>query len=393
MIFDEIYHARTAYEHLNSMPVYEWTHPPLGKLLISTGILLFGMNPFGWRIAGALFGVAMIPLMYMFGLKVFRRSFYAFCCSFLIMFDFMHFGLSRIATVDIYAAFFIILMYYFIYQYCIRPTTKHLFFCGLFFGIGAACKWITLYAAGGIALLIVFTQYRLYRQSSGNPQLLKTSMVRTFFNCISFFIVIPAIIYCLSYLPYFFVPNAQNDIGLIWRYQSSIFKYHSQYVLNATHPYSSEWLEWPLFIKPLVTYAGESPSTGISSTMAILGNPAIWWAGIAAVFAAIASAWKKKDIQMSVVFVAVAFQYLPWAFVPRITFIYHFFSSVPFIIFCIVYCIKTLTDSFPKAVYAAWGYLAVVFALFVMFFPVLSGLEVSRDYVNNWLHWVDGWNF
>ena len=49
-VFDEIYHARTAYEHILGMKPYENSHPPLGKLFISLGILAFGMNPFGWRI-------------------------------------------------------------------------------------------------------------------------------------------------------------------------------------------------------------------------------------------------------------------------------------------------------------------------------------------------------
>jgi hypothetical protein len=47
MIFDEVYHGRTAFEFLNGMRIYENTHPPLGKTLISIGIRLFGMNPFG----------------------------------------------------------------------------------------------------------------------------------------------------------------------------------------------------------------------------------------------------------------------------------------------------------------------------------------------------------
>ena len=53
---DEIYHARTAYEHLLNLEPYENTHPPLGKYLISLGIRLFGMNPFGWRCVGTLSG-------------------------------------------------------------------------------------------------------------------------------------------------------------------------------------------------------------------------------------------------------------------------------------------------------------------------------------------------
>ena len=62
--FDEIYHARTAYEHILGLEPYENTHPPLGKLIISLGIRIFGMNPFGWRFMGTLFGVLMLPILY-----------------------------------------------------------------------------------------------------------------------------------------------------------------------------------------------------------------------------------------------------------------------------------------------------------------------------------------
>ncbi|MDR0221437.1 MAG: hypothetical protein LBI54_08560, partial [Lachnospiraceae bacterium] len=47
-VFDETFYARTAYEYIHGLPAYERGHPPLGKSLISVGITLFGMNPFGW---------------------------------------------------------------------------------------------------------------------------------------------------------------------------------------------------------------------------------------------------------------------------------------------------------------------------------------------------------
>ena len=50
--FDEIYHARTAYEHILGLEPYENTHPTLGKLIISLGIRLFGMNPFWLAVHG-----------------------------------------------------------------------------------------------------------------------------------------------------------------------------------------------------------------------------------------------------------------------------------------------------------------------------------------------------
>ena len=66
MYFDEIYHARTAYEQLHGLRIYETTHPPLGKDLIMAGVALFGMTGFGWRFSGTLFGVLLVPLAWCF---------------------------------------------------------------------------------------------------------------------------------------------------------------------------------------------------------------------------------------------------------------------------------------------------------------------------------------
>ena len=63
--FDEIYYHRTAYEFAEEMPAYEMTHPPLGKTLIMLGTELFGLNPFGFRFMGTLFGILMLPFMYL----------------------------------------------------------------------------------------------------------------------------------------------------------------------------------------------------------------------------------------------------------------------------------------------------------------------------------------
>ena len=72
--FDEIYHARTAYEMVHHLYCYENTHPPLGKIFIALGVSIFGMNPFGWRFMGTLFGVLMVPIIYVFAKKMFKET-------------------------------------------------------------------------------------------------------------------------------------------------------------------------------------------------------------------------------------------------------------------------------------------------------------------------------
>ena len=158
--FDEIYHPRTALEHLNNVYPYEVSHPPLGKLIISLGIMMFGMTPFGWRFMGTLFGVLMVPILYIFLKNLFGKTSVALCGTALFTFDFMHLVQTRLATIDTYGVFFILASYYFMYRWLAVPAGKKLrhyilplFLSGLFWGIGCASKWTVVYAGAGLALL------------------------------------------------------------------------------------------------------------------------------------------------------------------------------------------------------------------------------------------------
>ena len=84
------------------MPVYETTHPPLGKDLIMVGVALFGMTGFGWRFSGTLFGVLLVPLAWCFARRLTRKRWIGAVAGVLLALDFMRFAQSRIATIDIY---------------------------------------------------------------------------------------------------------------------------------------------------------------------------------------------------------------------------------------------------------------------------------------------------
>ncbi len=523
MYFDEVYHARTAYEHINKIEPYETTHPPLGKVIISLGILIFGMVPFGWRIIGTLFGVAMIPAMYAFGKKMFGKRFYAFCSAFLIMFDFMHFSQTRIATIDSYSTLFVILMYYYMYDYFVnksyvlgfRASLKPLFLSGLFFGLGAASKWIAFYGAAGLALLFFVTkvsEYKDYKKLiTKEPP--KGSWVYRFFThytgftfvyCVFAFVLMPILIYILSYIPWMQVPGEGHGLSLFFKNSQSMLKYHSDLV--DTHPYQSSWWEWPFMVKPMAFYFGSDLEPNMASKIFTMGNPAVWWIGILAfaiitilalskvkkicvpIFAAsimafafivlpgffttsvnklgrseiwwlivcasvlllllVLSKFDKKqliasvasyivfvvtvmlfsgaeknldfykqlntrlamlillttcifilfrgiykyDRKLLVVTAAMVFQYIPWIFITRVVFIYHYFSIVPFLVLSIVYIIKIFVDKYPKGKFIIYVYLGLVLALFVLYYPGLSGLEVPVEYMRN-LKWFGTWYF
>jgi dolichyl-phosphate-mannose-protein mannosyltransferase len=145
--FDEIYYVRSAEQYLNLQVPYEWTHPPLGKLIIASGIAVFGYNPFGWRIIGVIAATLMIPLIYILGKKLFETWIGGFASAFLLTFDFMHFTMARMATVDTYVVFFSLAsqLFFLIYLKDVlkngwKAPVQPLFLAVLFFALGFSTK-------------------------------------------------------------------------------------------------------------------------------------------------------------------------------------------------------------------------------------------------------------
>lgn len=411
--FDEIYHARTAYEYIQGVYSYENTHPPLGKIFISLGIRAFGMNPFGWRIAGCLFGIAMLPFFYIFAKKLLKKSWLAAAVTTLFAFDFMHFTQTRIATIDVFVTFFIIVMYWLMYEYTnksfydqpLKKTFLPLGACGVVMGFAIASKWTGIYAAGGLAVIFFLNLYQRYREyayakrhRSGETAGISHAEIvkkfpeytkKTILFCCVFFVVIPAIIYTLSYIPF----RDNSGAGLLTRMinnQKTMFNYHSNLV--SEHPYSSRWYQWPIMTRPIWYYSGHVSET-VSEGISAFGNPLVWWAGIPAFVFIIYLAIAKKDKNARFLIIAYMAQYLPWFFISRTTYIYHYFPSVPFVTLMIGYVFYWFVRKKPAKwkTAAVWVYVAAAVGLFILFYPVLSGHAVEKEFVSNYLRWFDTW--
>lgn len=418
--FDEIYHARTAEEFILGSDSYENTHPPLGKQIIALGILIFGMNPFGWRFMGTLLGVLMLPIFYHILKRLFNSSFLSVCGTLLFAFDFMHFTQTRIATIDTYAVFFLLLMFdamlIFIQMEVGKAPMKKilpvLLVCGIFTGMGIAAKWTAAYGAVGLAVLffvkLISDGVKISRNDSSEEtkKYLKKSL-KICLWCVLFFIVVPFGIYFASFLPLTTLPgNSQNIWQSFWGYQTHMFNYHSQLV--AEHSFASPWYEWPLDIRNIWYHYSTDPfGTGGVSTINCLGNPMLWWVSLAALLAAAVMLFVKKKTAALFCLVGFASVYVPWTLVPRLTFVYHYFTAVPFIVMALIYAAYELkSNSFfakplmEKGVLAAVPVYKAVLAFFVllnlvlfaMFYPVISGRPTTSEYIE-FLQWMPQWYF
>ncbi len=395
-MFDEVYHGRTAFEFIHSLPTYETTHPHLGKILISLGIRLFGMTPFGWRFMSVLFGILILAVMYLFAKKLFGSTFIAAASTSLLAFDCMHYTLSRIATIDIFAAFFILLMYYFLYEYFCRDSAlKHsakceppsqlsvdvlapLGLCGLSMAFGIATKWTGVYAGAGLGIL--FFWYTLTHFS-------KKQTARLFGFCCVFFIAVPLVVYTLSFLPVVGHTPYKGLIDKAVRGSISMFEYHSKLV--AEHYYSSPFYEWPVVWMPLLD-ANDAVSDTLVSSVSCMGNPAIWWAGIPCSLFVLYRWLGKRDQKAGFLFLSYAAQYVPWMSIGRITFIYHYFPAILFVMLMMGYTMDYAVGRFRYGKKAVILYLITAILVFALFFPVISGLPVSKQWGLH-LRWLKDW--
>ena len=413
--FDEIYHARTAYEHLHGIHAFEWTHPPLGKLLIMVCIKLFGMTPFGWRFAGATVGVLMLPALYLLAKQLWKRTDLAAFTTLLFALDCMHFTQTRIATIDSYPVLFIMLMYWLMFRYMqmsfyhqkLWKTLMPLALCGTATGLAIASKWIGMYAAVGLALLLFYALYQRFAERryalSTQDEALRSQTggfardtCITLAWCVVWFVAVPFAIYYFSYYIHF-LPSGGLNWTRFWTMQKSMLSYHSG---DLPHAFQSPWWEWPIIGKPMWYHAGGRPD-GMVSTIVAFGNPAVWWGGLAATVAMFAytasyglrrlragirGSWletgretRRLLFAATLLVTGFASQYLPWVLVPRSTYIYHYFASLPFIILCMGQCALMLfRDDRKLGYWMCGGYLLLTLALFVGYYPFASGAPMPE---------------
>ena len=362
MYFDELYHAITALEFIRGDKAYEYTHPPLGKIIISWGIQLFGMNPFGWRVMSALFSVMLIPLFYLFIFGLTRSTVWSTLGALLFNVEGMRIVMGRIATLDTFAVFFILAAFALMYAFYnnfpkdksrIISWTLPLALSGVLWGISVAVKWTGVYAGMGLFILFVITvvKWLIIRSKASNSKSLiqdKTVIARissVIVICIICYLLIPFVIYLLSYIPFKEGLNTDSSLfSVMIDNQKDMYNYHSK--LEADHPAGSKWFVWLFNAMPVYFYNGEQMlADGFTAKIFAWGNFAIWLTGLFItatilfdkVKITIDKYYKKqtvaqdKSFNSKILFLLVMYlsMLLPWALISRVSFMYHYYGCVP----------------------------------------------------------------
>jgi Gpi18-like mannosyltransferase len=363
--FDEVYHAFTArvilhgdpkaWEWWNTPPegfAYEWTHPPLAKLGMVAGMLVFGENSFGWRIPGALLGVGSVFLVYLLAKRLFKDEATGLIAAAVFSLDGLALVMSRIGMNDSYILFFSLLsIYLFLKQKDFASAVS--------FGLALASKWSAIWV---IPILFVLW---LRRENKFK--------IPTFI----YFIFLPFAIYLLSYLPMFLTGH---NLSVWWGMQKQMWWYHTG--LRATHPYSSSWWEWPLLIRPIYLYTSNEIA-GFVARIYAMGNPLVFWFGLASVILSFVYSYVEKNKNLAFVVFSYLIFFVPWAVSPRIMFLYHYLPSIPFLAIATAYILRRN----PKLIF---GTLLIFLLVFIYFYPHWAGLQIPL-WLDKSYYWFPSW--
>ncbi len=422
MYFDEVYFSRSAVEFANHQLPDERTHPDLGKLIQAVGVAVVGATPFGWRIMGVIFGTLIVAVMYLLGKKLFGTWIGGFSAAFLMTFDFMHFTMARIGTVDTYLIFFSLLSQLFFLIYFMKvlkvgwkkTSVLPLMLAIVFFSLGFSTKFgFPLFPALGLLALLAAVRLREIWKQKGSLADKYVAFFNHPFLLIIACIGIVVLIYFATYIPDMLLGDS---FPTIFNLQFAMLGFHGGSVVD---PSSSPWWSWPLMVGTGtvprwfdITYLPDN----VISTISVFGNPVVWWVGFALMLvlaeraihgrALAANLWSRIsksslatrvsvrgsgwDVPAIFIVVVFAFSWLPYVFIGRATYIYHYYLSVPLICLATAYFINKYWNTRLGKV-AAIAIFAGAVALFLLFYPVISGAPVSTSFINDYLRWFPSW--
>lgn len=369
-IFDEIYYYNWAHDYLINRNFFD-VHPPLGKLFISLGEILFNNSLFGARFFQALAGSIIIYYLYIFAKLLFKNKAISIFVVILSIFETSLFIESRLALINIFIPLFLIPSAYHFWKFREKSEAKDFYLSLLFISLATAVKWTAIFAFP-VYILFFFADNVVYK---------------AFFKNLKEYKILFLIISFLSLIgPYFLTTlfDIQNGWNIVeWHVKS--FNFH--HTLKGNHPYASPWYKWFLDLRPIWLDYRQNSQSNVFGIIEI-GNPFVVIGGTIALILSIPLIWITKNIKVAYLTLLVFFLTLPWVIISRESFYYHFIPILPFIIMILAYFLGLIYKTKVK-------FLVIIFLLFsigffIWYWPLLNGLEVpyktylERTKIHGW---------
>ncbi|WP_414566213.1 MULTISPECIES: dolichyl-phosphate-mannose--protein mannosyltransferase [unclassified Anabaena] len=472
LVFDEVYFAQFGNNYLTNTPFFN-VHPPLSQYIIGIGMWIGSHLPLAqdtvnyltgsWRSPGsyrwlnALTGSFIPVVVALIAYQLSRRGGFALLAGLFTACDGLFLVESRYALNNIYIVIFGLLG-----QWCLllaldnqkQSRSFWLVVAGINFGASVATKWNGLWFLFGAYLIWVaaylirgmqclphtqilkqgttfFSQW--YRQWRDSQKITLEVAVQTplqnltqlnIFQMLVYLGIIPALTYSVIWIPHL---QLDKRFGFIKVHQE-ILKYHLHLGGNSpdVHPYCAAWYKWPLMTRPMAYYYQTAQSVNDSVSffgpplpagtgkiiygVHAMGNPFLWWFGVAAMLFLIGMLvlqvvipWFQQkhfyvptnrivDFWIALFLILnYAANLLPWVKVTRCVFMYHYMCAVVFIFLAIAWFVDQCLRSYYRAIRVVGVSITfVIVAAFIFWMPVYLGLPLSPD-MYKLRFWFNSW--
>jgi dolichyl-phosphate-mannose-protein mannosyltransferase len=453
LVFDEVYFAKFGNNYLTHTPFFN-AHPPLSQYMIGFGIWIIKhipmtrdtvnsltgslLSPWNYRwvnaFTGALIPVIVTLLTYQFS----YRHRFALLAGFFTACDGLFLVESRYALSNIYIVIFGLLGQWLLLLALDKQNRWFwLVLSGISFGACIGTKWNGLWFLGGVyglwlaAWIIrwlqsfdhtsspqLFTNLPFLDHSDNSPVVtIKTPLIKltelNIWQMFAYLGIIPGVIYSLIWIPHLQLDKRYGFIAV----HQQILQFHLKLGGNSAtvHPYCAAWYKWPLLTRPMAYYYQTTQSIDdplpvfgpplpsgagkVVYDVHAMGNPFLWWFGLAAMIFLIAMvimkimmpAIKNKNLfipeNLSVdtwigLFLVINYgaNLLPWVRITRCTFIYHYMSAVVFTFIAIAWFVDQCLLSYNRPLRGLGVTITfIIVAAFIFWMPIYLGLPLSTD--------------
>lgn len=422
IVFDEVYFKAFAGHYLDGHYFFD-IHPPLGKLILAGWAHICGLNgvtlattaALPLRLIPALFGITLIPVVWGLIIQLGGSRRAAFLGGFMVLLDNALIVESRFILTDtilLATGLGAILCYLIARKRNGKSYYVYFLTSALLGGASASTKWTGLTSLAIIGMLWSYDSRSYFYTAK-------------WFMRFSLLVLVPSVLYISLFAIHFaLLPSSgDGDAFMSTRFQSTLLgnsnyasnvhisfpakfvelnreMYIANKTLTATHPYGSHWYSWPLELRPIYYWQGETLANGRQGNIYLLGNPAIWWGSFIAVISGLivyfARRSKQTNVQTKVILLLVTaylINYLPFAAVTRVMFLYHYFFSLIFEIILAVLLwdfLSKKSDNKHLINYLYIGIIALITISFLYFSPLTYGLPLTTKGLIQHI-WIPTW--
>ena len=399
-------------------------HPPVGKWTIAAGEYLFGVTPFGWRIAVAILGVLAVIITARIVRRLTRSDVLGTIAGLLLTLEGIHVVMSRTALLDLTLGFWVLVGFGLLLidrdktrqrvaqDIRIRGVDQVANGLGPYLGLrpwriaaiaalalAIGTKWSGIYFLAAFMVMSLIWD-ALLRRAIGVDHPWSSAFARDLPLAALSTIVIGIGVYLLTWTGWFATstgwsrnwaadqgPSIVPDpIRSLWHYHSEMWNFHTN--LDAEHNYASNPLSWPFMTRPTSFYYETPEGCGAdscSSTVLAVGNPIIWWAALLAIPYQLWRWIAARDWRSGAVLVGIAAGWLPWMlYLDRTIFTFYTVVYVPFVVMAVTLTLGSIARGLrnkPQWIPATiiGGYLFAVVLAAWSFYPIWTAEVIPYE--------------